>query len=89
MANINQSAFSSTSIYSTPIIQPNSTSGQMTWAWVQQFQQLALQLKTPVSTQVPASSSANGEAGQIATDSNYVYVAVGTNQWKRAALSSF
>ena len=38
---------------------------------------------------VPASSSANGTAGQIAYDANYLYVATATNTWKRAALSTF
>lgn len=38
---------------------------------------------------VPASSSANGTAGQIAYDSNYVYVCVSTNTWKRLSLGSY
>ena len=37
---------------------------------------------------VPESATATGTAGQIAYDSSYLYVAVGTNQWERAALSS-
>ena len=38
---------------------------------------------------VPASASANGTAGQLAYDSNYVYVCVSANTWKRSALSSW
>lgn len=38
---------------------------------------------------VPASSSASGTAGEMAYDSAYLYVAVATNTWKRAALSTW
>jgi hypothetical protein len=37
----------------------------------------------------PASASAPGAVGTIVWDANYVYVCVGTNMWKRAALSSW
>lgn len=42
-----------------------------------------------VPTSTPASAAAAGVAGTITWDSSYIYVAVGTNQWKRAALSSW
>jgi hypothetical protein len=38
---------------------------------------------------VPATASANGTAGQIAYDANYIYVCVSANTWKRSALSSW
>jgi hypothetical protein len=38
---------------------------------------------------VPASATATGTAGQIAYDGSYFYVAVGSNQWERAALSTW
>ncbi|MBW2466420.1 MAG: hypothetical protein JRF02_03890 [Deltaproteobacteria bacterium] len=38
---------------------------------------------------VPASSSSTGTAGQIATDSDYIYVCTATDQWKRANLISW
>lgn len=41
------------------------------------------------TSQTPASSSASGTAGEIAWDSNYIYVCVATNSWKRVALSTF
>lgn len=41
------------------------------------------------TSQTPASASAAGNAGEICWDSNYVYVCVATNTWKRAALSSW
>ena len=37
----------------------------------------------------PASASAAGEKGEIVFDSNYVYVCVDTDTWKRAALSTW
>ena len=37
----------------------------------------------------PANSTANGVAGQIAYDSNYVYVCVANNTWKRISLGSY
>jgi hypothetical protein len=38
---------------------------------------------------VPASATASGTAGALAYDSEYLYVAVGSSQWKRAALSTW
>jgi hypothetical protein len=38
---------------------------------------------------VPASATASGTAGSIAYDGSYFYVAVGSNQWERAALSTW
>jgi hypothetical protein len=37
----------------------------------------------------PSSSSFNGQAGQFTWDSNYLYICVATNSWKRITLSSF
>lgn len=37
----------------------------------------------------PASSTSTGVMGQFAYDSNYFYVCVATNSWKRIALSDF
>lgn len=42
-----------------------------------------------VSTAVPATASSAGTAGDIAIDSGYIYVAVGANTWKRAALTTW
>lgn len=41
------------------------------------------------SANVPASASASGVSGQVAYDSNYIYVCVATNTWKRAALTTW
>ncbi len=37
----------------------------------------------------PANSSANGVAGLVAYDSNYLYVCVANNTWKRITLGSY
>lgn len=39
-------------------------------------------------TRTPSSSSDNGTAGEICWDSNYLYVCVGTNTWKRCTLGN-
>ena len=41
------------------------------------------------TSQTPASSSASGAKGEIAYDTDYIYVCVATNTWKRVALSTF
>jgi len=46
--------------------------------------------KAPVITgTAPSSSSSSGVKGQIAWDSNYLYVCVDTNTWKRVGLNNF
>ena len=40
-------------------------------------------------SQTPASGSAAGNQGDIFWDTNYVYICVETNTWKRSALSTF
>jgi hypothetical protein len=42
-----------------------------------------------VNLATPSSSSAPCTAGQIGADTNYIYVCVATNMWKRTSLSSF
>lgn len=44
------------------------------------------QIKT---AKTPVSSTDTGTPGQIAWDSNYLYVCVATNQWKRSDLNTF
>ena len=50
---------------------------------------LASQLDINLATATPASAAATGTEGDIVWDSDYIYVAVGTNTWKRAALSTW
>lgn len=82
-----QPAFNSPGLYKTPIVDPQT--GLTTWVWTQAFQQAALQLQSPVSANVPADSAASAVAGQLATDGDYLYVAIGANTWKRVLLTNF
>lgn len=41
------------------------------------------------SSKTPASASAAGNAGEMCWDADFLYVCVSTNQWKRAALSTW
>lgn len=41
------------------------------------------------TTNTPASSSASGTLGDICYDSNYLYICIATNTWKRIALVAF
>ena len=42
-----------------------------------------------ISNTVPANSSSSGIAGTISRDTNYIYVCVANNTWKRAELSAW
>lgn len=42
-----------------------------------------------VNSGAPASASATGTTGEIRYDSNYIYICVSTNTWKRTALSTW
>ena len=41
------------------------------------------------NSKTPSSASDTGQAGQICWDTNYLYMCVATNTWKRIALSSW
>ena len=41
------------------------------------------------SQTAPASASATGSAGQIIWDTNYIYICVATDTWKRVAISTW
>lgn len=79
------SAFVGTAIYKTAVLEGDMLSRP----WVKEFQQAAAQLISPVTANVPATSVSVGVFGQIATDGTWLYVAVGTNSWKRIALAAF
>ncbi len=44
---------------------------------------------TTISSTAPASNSSTGSAGQVAYDSNYIYICIATNTWKRANISTW
>lgn len=46
-------------------------------------------LATTMIISVPSSANADGVAGQISFDANYVYVCVASNTWKRANMSTW
>ena len=41
------------------------------------------------TAQTPGSNSATGSAGEIAWDTDYIYVCIADNIWKRVAISAF
>ena len=42
-----------------------------------------------ISNTVPANSSSNGIPGTIRYDSNYVYICIANNTWKRTTISTW
>ena len=50
---------------------------------------VARALFAPVSSAVPATSSSAGTPGQISYDSNFGYICIASNLWKRFPLSAF
>jgi len=52
--------------------------------------QLKINGSTPVGyTGAPGASGATGATGQLALDSDYLYVCIGTDTWKRTALTGW
>ncbi len=45
--------------------------------------------ESALAVATPASASATGNAGQVATDASYIYVCTATNTWKRAAITTW
>lgn len=41
------------------------------------------------TAKTPASATAAGNAGEVCWDASYLYIATGTNQWKRAAIATW
>lgn len=56
--------------------------------WFTQAQQ-AINGAAQVTATIPANSAAVGQPGTFAFDSNWLYVCVGLNEWRRAALNTF
>ena len=49
----------------------------------------AVSANITISNSVPANSSSNGIAGTIRFNSNYIYICVANNTWKRATLDTY
>ena len=56
------------------------------YAWDRYFQAITTALTVPAA---PPTSTSPGVTGQITFDANFLYVAVGANQWKRVPLVAF
>lgn len=56
--------------------------------WFTQVQQ-AINGTAQITGVIPANSGSDGEPGTFAFDSNWLYVCVGKNTWRRAALNVF
>jgi hypothetical protein len=63
--------------------------GTPSWTWKKWLQSIPPRLISPAVSSAPATATATGIAGQIAYDGNFIYICVGTDSWKRAALSAF
>ena len=63
--------------------------GNITLPWIQWFQAVGIELSMPLNGPPPATSMSKGQFGQAATDGAFLYVCIGTNQWKRTLLSNF
>ena len=71
-----------------PVLQEGAKG--FSFAWYQWFATVVARgLFGPVSSNVPAAANASGSFGQIATDGNFLYVCVGTNSWKRTAITAW
>ena len=54
-----------------------------------QWVDVAPPLAPSLSSDAPTTASSNGTAGDIRYDSDYVYICIATNTWKRAALATW
>lgn len=65
-------------------------SGNFVSPWQQMLTNWWSALRAPANAVAPPLTSASvAIAGQIAFDQNFLYIAVGKNQWKRIALTAF
>lgn len=62
--------------------------GNLTPPWIQWLTSIWDAVAGPAHTTAPATSAANGYAGQLAYDQNFLYVYVGS-AWKRIPLNNF
>jgi hypothetical protein len=73
-----------------PVAQEPVLAGNIfSFAWYTWLSSTVGKLLQTASVNAPATSGASGSPGQIAYDQNYIYVCVGANAWKRAALNGF
>lgn len=65
------------------------TVGQTSWGTTLNTALDYLDTKVGPWATVPATASATGTAGQVARDTDYLYICVSTNTWKRVSLSTW
>lgn len=75
---------------SNPALNQTSVQNSRVFVWTGAAWQLAGSGGSGLSwSNVPASATASGTAGQIAYDNNFFYVATASNTWRRCALSTW
>lgn len=75
---------------SSPTVGQQSTQNGRTYSWSGSAWELVAATGGGLTwSSVPASATATGTAGSIAYDADYIYAAVASNTWKRAALSTW
>jgi len=82
----------SNNTFNPPVAQqPVLTGSTFSQSWYQWFAQtVAKKLLAPAAAASAVFTSATtGTPGQIYYDQNFVYVCIGQNLWKRAALNAF
>jgi hypothetical protein len=53
------------------------------------YSALWLLLSRPIPLYTPATSAARGDPGMISYDSNYLYICIDTNTWRRISHAAF
>jgi len=69
------------------IVDPQT--GFVSRPWYMFFESLYQTAQLPIPNKTPASATAAGTQGDICWDTNYIYVCVATNTWKRTAISTW
>lgn len=76
----------------TPFLDKNSEhESGVSWPHTKTMQSIitAVNAAPQIAASIPASSASRGEAGTIAFDANFIYIAVAANTWRRASLVAF
>jgi len=59
------------------------------FAWQRWFELIPPAINSPAASgTVPTKTTSQGIAGQMATDGEFLYIAIGANSWKKIPLSS-
>ena len=69
------------------IVDPQT--GLVSRPWYMFFESMYQTAQLPIPNKTPASATAAGTQGEVCWDTNYIYVCVATNTWKRTAISTW